>query len=269
VTAAGELSIEPVEWCFLFAGCVTYRGYFERERAERFADGLRAEGYDVSIGGVAAFSTLGWFADPVLSTFLERSGPELAGLIFHELAHQRVYVKNGTEFNESFATAVEVEGVRRWLQARGLEADLSEYLEARARNAEFVALVLAYRERLAAVYGADRPDGWKRRRKAEVFDELRAEYGRLRESWGGDDRYDGWFGDGLNNARLSSIGAYHGLEPGFRRLLDDLDGDLEAFYAEVGRLSGLPAGERESALRIEPPASPGGERARSAGASTD
>lgn len=247
VVAAPELSVTPLTWCFPVAGCVSYRGYFSEEKARQFADGLAAEGYDVSFGGVAAFSTLGWAADPVLDTFIRWPEADLAGLVFHELSHQVVYVKDDTTFNESFATAVEIEGVRRWLAGRG-DAEASEY-EARHRSEREVgALVAATRSALAEVYAEDGDDAWKRRRKEEILDGLRADYSELRATRGGDATWDAWFGEGLNNARLASLGAYEDLVPAFRELLSSVGGSMPAFYAAARELADLAPEERRRRL---------------------
>jgi len=252
VVAAPELSVEGVVWCFPIAGCVSYRGYFSERRARRFAEKIRADGYDVAVTGAAAYSTLGFSKDPVLSTVIDYPELDLAGLIFHELAHQLVYVDDDTSFNESFATAVEVEGVRRYQEAKedGDETAFEAYLGARRYEADFTALVLAHRDRLAEVYGDDAlGDGEKRREKAQVFADLKAGYRELRSSWGGEHPgYDAWFDRPLNNADLVAVGAYHDLVPAFEALLAGHGGDLKSFYAAVRELAELPAEEREARL---------------------
>ncbi len=249
VVAAEELSVEPVEWCFLIAGCVSYRGYFSREKAERFAGKLQQKGLETDVGGAAAFSTLGWFSDPVLSSFIDYPEPELAGLVFHELAHRRLYVKDDTTFNESFATVVELEGVRQWLLHDGREEALTDYRTAKQRQMEIGDLVRSYREKLASVYWQEGSEAWKRARKEELFDELRQAYRDLESSWGGQSRYSAWFGDGLNNARLASLGAYYDLVPAFETLLDQADGDLSLFYKEAAALGKLAKKDRRERLR--------------------
>ena len=253
VTAAPELSVEPVVWCFPVAGCVSYRGYFTEERARRFAAGLEARGMDVEVGGVRAFSTLGWFRDPLLSSFLGLPEPELAALLFHELAHRRLYVKGDTTFNESFATLVEEVGVRRWLEGPGRAEELARWLGDQRTDARVTALALATRDELARVFAELRPDDWKRERKAALLEELRAAYRARRDEWGG--RWDGFFGPGLDNARLATVGAYGDLVPGLRRLLAAESGDLERFYAAAGALADLSADERRARLD-EVPAAP-------------
>lgn len=244
VVAAPELSIEPATWCFLITGCVAYRGYFSERRAERFAGKLRRRGYDVDVDGVAAYSTAGWFADPLLSTFIERPEPYLAGLLFHELAHQQLFIQDDTTFNESFAMAVEEIGAVRWLEMRGLGDRVASYRLVRSWEKEFTELVMTYRNRLDGIYRSDEPAEWKRDRKAETLAELRAAYDRLKASWGGYDGFDGWFEHDLNNARLALIGVYHQLVPAFLELLERHDGDLVAFYAAAAEIAALPAEER-------------------------
>lgn len=236
VIATPELSLTPKESCFPVAGCVAYRGYFSRTDAEREAQQLRTDGYDVSIGGVVAYSTLGWFDDPVLNTMMDRSEPELAGLIFHELSHQRVYVRDDTTFNESFATAVEREGVRRWLAARNASAEYERFLERGQRQEQFVALVLRYRERLDRLYRSDAGDEIKRAGKREIFESLRNDYAALKRQWNGYAGYDRWM-DGANNAAVTTIGLYHDRVPAFQALLARHAGDLPAFYRAVEKIA--------------------------------
>jgi predicted aminopeptidase len=248
VTAAPELAIEPLTWCFPIAGCVSYRGYFSPGKAEKFAARLAAQGFDVDIGGVRAYSTVGWFADPLLNTFIRLPPAELAGLIFHELAHQRVYVKGDTVFNESFATTVELAGVQQWLRRRREEKALDVFRRARQREWAFADLVAGCRDRLAAVYAQDRPDPEKRELKQRLLDELRADFEALAGSWDRRDEYDAWLGDGLNNARLASIGAYHDRVPAFCASFTRCGGSWECFFAQVEQLAGLETGRRARAL---------------------
>ena len=249
VFAAPELSLKPREWCFPVAGCVNYRGYFREDEAHAEAVRLRAEGYDVSIGGVPAYSTLGWFDDPILSSFVRYPDLELARLVFHELAHQVAYAKDDTAFNESFAVAVEEEGLRRWMAVNASAAEREAYAASRPRRAEFVRLVLRYRERAAKLYREPLPDEAKRAGKAKLFAELDADYRDLKANgWNGFAGYDRFFA-GMNNAHLASVAAYEALVPAFRALLAREGGDLPRFYAAVKGLAALdkPARERELA----------------------
>ena len=242
VVAAPELSTAPLTWCFPVAGCVSYRGYFSERRARRFGERLRGRGYDVSVGGAAAYSTLGWFEDPVLSTVIDYPEADLAGLIFHELAHQVVYVRDDTRFNESFATTVEMEGVRRWLTATGKPpSTMADYRSRQQARDQLANLLLEFRGRLTEIYQGERPDGWKRRHKGELFAELRNALQQLeRPAVGEPNPVAGhWARRELNNADLASAADYHGLVAGFRRLLERHGGDLEAFYGAVRELSEL------------------------------
>jgi len=248
VVASEELSIAPETWCFAIAGCVAYRGYFSEQRADRFAEKLQRRGYDVDVGGVAAYSTIGWFADPLLSTFIERPEPHLAGLIFHELAHQKVFVKGDTGFNESFAMAVEEQGAIRWLQSRGLHDQIESYQLVKRWEKEFSELIETYRQQLAAAYSTAEPDAWKRQRKSEIFGDLRDAYEALKTSWGGYTGLDGWFGRDLNNARLALIGVYHQLVPAFLALLESHQGQFELFFAEVAEIAALDFEQRRRRL---------------------
>jgi predicted aminopeptidase len=249
VFAAPEFSVEPRQSCFPVAGCVGYRGYYAQASAEGFGDGLRKEGFDVFVYGVAAYSTLGWFDDPVLNTFIRYPDADLARLIFHELAHQVVYVKGDTTFNESFAVAVEEEGLRRWMAANASVAEREAYAASRARRAEFVRLVLRYRERAAKLYREPLPDEAKRAGKTKLFAELDADYRDLKTNgWNGFAGYDRFFA-GMNNAHRASVATYEALVPAFRALLAREGGDLPRFYAAVKALAALdqPARARELA----------------------
>jgi predicted aminopeptidase len=248
VFAASEFSVKPQEWCFLFAGCVGYRGYFSKAGADQFASDLRAQRYDVYVGGVPAYSTLGWLDDPVLNTFVQYPDADVAELMFHELAHQLVYVQGDSTFNESFAVTVEREGVERWLAAHGSEAQRREFEQQQVRRQAFAELVASYRERLAELYAEPLDPQQMRARKDQVLTQMRAEYGRLKQSWDGFAGYDPWFGQPLNNAQLASVTIYTQLVPAFQRILRDNGGDLQRFYAEAKRLAALPKAQRDAEL---------------------
>ncbi len=248
VFAAPELSVAPRQSCFPVAGCVGYRGYYGQSDADAFGTGLRKDGFDVFVYGVAAYSTLGWFDDPVLNTFVRYPDVELARLVFHELAHQVVYVKGDTTFNESFAVAVEEEGVRRWTGAQASPAEREAYAASQARRAGFVRLVLRYRDRAAKLYGEPLDASAKRAAKAQLFAELDADYRDLKaKEWGGFAGYDRFFA-GANNAHLASVATYEDLVPAFRALLAREGGDLPRFYAAVKEIARLDKAERDRAL---------------------
>ena len=250
VFAAPEFSVKPLESCFLFAGCASYRGFYSEEAAERHAAALAGEGYDVHVGGVAAYSTLGWFSDPVLSTFVQYPEPEVARIVFHELAHQAVYLKGDTVFNESFASAVEDEGMQRWLEREGTSAQRAAYADSRRGRSEFVALVIKYRAELAAFYDRPAEPEEKRAGKQRMFAQMQDEYRALKVSWGGFAAYDRLFAHGANNALLASVASYSELVPAFRALLAQKNGDLPVFYAAVRELAKLDKSERDSRLAV-------------------
>ena len=248
VFAAPEFSIDPKQWCFPFAGCVGYRGYFSEAEARAYAATLAAEGYDVHVGGVPAYSTIGWFADPVLNTFIHYPEPELARLLFHELAHQVLYVKDDTVFNESFATVVEQIGLARWLEAHGTEADRQRVRQLQRFRADFRTLISSTRSELAALYAGPGTAEEKRRRKAELFAALRKTYEAQRLNWEGFAGYDRWFAQPLGNAHLASVAIYTQRVPAFEALFVQNGSDLPRFYAAVRELAALPAAERNRRL---------------------
>lgn len=253
VVAAPELSLRLKTWCFVAVGCIGYRGYFERAEAESYADGLKAQALEVSVYGVPAYSTLGrlpgdWLADPLLNTFINYPEGELARLIFHELSHQIAYADDDTEFNESFATAVERIGSARWLATQAAPAAREEYERFEARRHDFRALTMAYRDKLEALYAGPGSEADKRAGKAALMAAMRAEHEAVKAGrWGGFSGYDGWFAR-ANNAAFGVLAAYNGLVPDFERLFDRQGRDFERFYAEVRRLAALPKAARRAAL---------------------
>jgi len=249
VVATPELSMKPLQWCFPIAGCVNYRGYYSKEEAQAFAKDLRSEGYDVQVGGVPAYSTLGWFSDPVLSTFIEYPEGELARLVFHELAHQVVYVKDDSQFNESFAVAVEEAGVERWMEKYGDEKMRLAYYQYEGRKQDFLALLLKYRAQLEVNYKGMGSVAEKRKRKAEIFQAMKDEYQTLKVSWGGYAGYDRWFAEPLTNAHLASIATYHDYVPGFRALLAK-EKNFEKFYEAVRSMASLDKTMRHRQLAL-------------------
>jgi predicted aminopeptidase len=246
VVAAPEFSIDPKRWCFPIVGCVAYRGYFVEKRARRFAAGLHAKGFDVVVGGVAAYSTLGHFDDPILSSMVSWNDVELASIIFHELTHQLLYVPNDASFNEALATTVEEEGVRRWLQQQGREKDLAEHLLQQRRYLEVIALMNETRNRLRALYASGLPPPLMRERKRATFEELREAYAALKVQWGGHAPFDAWFTADLNNAHLASIATYFACVPGFERELKAAGGNLPGFYVRVRALAKLDQQQRDA-----------------------
>ena len=250
VFATPELSLELKTWCYPVLGCAGYRGYFDRADAEAMAAELERAGYDVNVAPVPAYSTLGWFNDPLLNTFIHAPDVELARLLFHELSHQVVYARDDTVFNESFATAVEREGVRRWLVAHGDDRQRQAWAAYSERREAFLALLLAQRRRLEAIFGSDMPVEEKRAAKAAVLDDLQRQYRILRdERWAGFAGYDRFFERRLTSAHLAAVGAYNDWVPAFEALLAESGGDLPVFYARVRQLGALDKPARTAELR--------------------
>jgi predicted aminopeptidase len=264
VEAAPEFSMEPKTWWYPVLGSLSYRGYFSKSGATNYASYLRNKGYDVSVGGVSAYSTLGWFKDPVLNTFIFEDDSELAEVIFHELAHQRLFARGDTDFNEAFATTVGQEGARRWLKAHGNTVGLDAYLAHLRRSDQFVHLVMNTRTRLEDLYGDEQTaDGRIKARprnksvttdelrqgKQQILSEMSTEFARLKTGWDGDPEYDGWFAHPVNNAQLNSVAAYYDFVPGFEQLLSSNEGDMEKFYKAAQKLSKRAKPERHEQLR--------------------
>ena len=249
VVAAPEFSVQPRRWCFPVAGCVAYRGYFHKARARDFALSLEAHGFDVALDGVPAYSTLGKFADPVLSSMLRYGDDQLAATIFHELAHQLLYVRDDSEFNEAFATTVEDAGLERWLAQQGAPQRMQRFRTAQADEAAFVALLARFRGELAGLYASGAAPAEMRERKAAILARLAADIRALERSQGGGYAlYGEWIGEGLNNARLASVATYFDCVPGFRRLLAESGGDLARFYAAARALAREPLAVRHARL---------------------
>jgi predicted aminopeptidase len=250
VVAAPEFSLTLKTWCFAVAGCVTYRGYYTEADAQREADGLKAQGLEVSVYGVPAYSTLGYLnwagGDPLLSTFINYPEGELARLIFHELSHQVFYVKDDTMFNESFATAVERLGGRRWLQEQGADAARAEYAQFDQRRTQFRALTLATRKKLEAIYTPAQQNIAQAAMKSVAMAEFKADYEALKTQWGGYTGYDPWVAR-ANNASFGALAAYDELVPQFEALFVQ-QGSWQKFYDACQALAKLPRLERRAAL---------------------
>lgn len=249
VFAAPELSLNVKTWCFPVVGCVPYRGYFTEEAALAFAERVRAEGLDVYVGGVPAYSTLGWFNDPLLNTMFLRGESYLAGVVFHELSHQRVYVRDDTRFNEAFAVAVEQAGTTEWLLERAEPDKLADYRASQRREEDFLTLIAETRNELQRIYTSQASDDAKRAAKAAAIAGLRARYARMKtDRWNGYAGYDQWFAAPINNAKLATVAVYNDLVPAFTRLLEICDGNYGRFYRAVERLGKLDIRRRAQAL---------------------
>ncbi|MBU1332767.1 MAG: aminopeptidase [Gammaproteobacteria bacterium] len=247
VFATPAYSLEPQLHCFPIAGCVAYRGYYQQGRARGAAALLQQQGLDTYVGGVEAYSTLGWFDDPLLNTMLRWSAERMVAVIFHELAHQRLYVADDTAFNESYATFVEQQGLRQWRAANGQPPSDPQ---ADPQRRQFIALVLATRAELQALYARDLPAAAMEQGKQQVFARLRQDYRQLRDQhWGGIGRYDAWIEGPLNNAKLLPFGLYDRWVDAFAALFAQVDGDWARFYQAVEALGQLPAPQRTDALQ--------------------
>ena len=255
VVATPEFSVEPKHWCFPIAGCVSYRGYFKEKNARAFAAKLASRGFDVTVGGVPAYSTLGKFADPVMSTMMRYGDSELAGIIFHELAHQLLYVKNDPEFNEAFANTVEDAGLERWLKSQGHLDLMRQFLDENAKEHAFIDLFANTREKLRQLYASGVPRQEMKAKKSAVFATL-TEQARALQRQQGNQYYDVWLKEGLNNAQLASVATYYQCMPGFERLLAEQGDDLVRFYVAARELSRQPREVRHARL-CQPVSSPG------------
>ncbi len=243
-------------WCFPVTGCVGYRGYFDEHDAQLLADALKADGLEASVYGVPAYSTLGWTnwfgGDPLLSTFIHYPQGELARMVFHELAHQVVYVQDDTAFNESFATAVERLGSSAWLASQTNPAVAQEYATFDARRRDFRALTAKTRQQLLGVYAVEHgaTSEWRELavKKATVYAEFREAYAQLKQSWGGYAGYDTWVAN-ANNAAFGALAAYDDWVDAFETLFKHQGGNWVSFYTAVRELSELPKEQRTLRLR--------------------
>lgn len=264
VEAASEFSLQPKSWWYPLVGSLEYRGYFSESAAVKYGNSLRKSEYDVFVGGVEAYSTLGWFKDPLLNTFIYHRDADLAETLFHELAHQRVFARGDEDFNEAFATTVGQEGAVRWLQKHGQQEALDRYRSDLHRNDQFVHLIMRTRSDLAALFEDERQEDGKlksthierrmqpadlRQKKKAIYDRLQQQYAELKQQWGGLSDYDEWFAKDLNNAKLNSVAAYYDLLPAFQHVLELNGGELEKFYVEAERLSKLDRKERREWLK--------------------
>ena len=248
VFATPELSLNPEQWCYPIAGCVNYRGYFREEEARDEAKRLRARGADVYVGGVPAYSTLGYFDDPVLSSFVRWPETEIARLIFHELAHQLLYVQGDSGFNESFAVTVEEAGVRRWLKAQHNPKLEDQFVRTQRTRVMFRDLVREARAKLVKAYASSDSESTKRAAKLAAFNEMRAAYEQVKAADPAMAGYDQWFSQSPNNANIAAIGLYNDRVPAFMELLHEERDNLPRFYARVRELAGQDRPRREAVL---------------------
>lgn len=249
VYAAPKYSLKPEQWCFLVVGCVNYRGYFNKQNAIDYAQTLKDDDLDTFVAGIPAYSTLGWFNDPVLSSILRYPDSEVAEIIFHELAHQVVYVKNDTAFNESFATAVGREGVKRWLMQTGNQKELRRYYKHKKYQDKFISEMMSTKKQLESIYKSNKSVTEKKALKAKAFADLKQKLTILAKSDGNIPRLQKWLGQNFGNAHLAPVVLYNKYLPAFRALLEECNGDLPAFYQAVKKLAKQSKSDRDKLLR--------------------
>ena len=245
VIATEEFSLQPKKWCFLVAGCVPYRGFFKQQKAMDSAARLRKKGMDVVVSPAGAYSTLGWFKDPLLSTMTTGSDVRLAAYLFHELAHQRLYKKGDGAFNEAYASFVEDIGVAMWLNSKQRHDDLLQWQQLQTAGRDFSNMIAELRDELNLLYLSNEAESVKRTRKSEIFDSLPDVYEQLRqEKWQGGQYYNSWFDQPLNNARIALYDTYEGGRCAFKALFDKAKGDLREFHHLAEQKSQLQRAER-------------------------
>ncbi len=249
VVAAEEFSLTPKLWCFPVAGCVSYKGYFKEQDANDYAAELAEEDFDVTVGGAIAYSTLGWFDDPVLDTMLRGGDIRYVGTLFHELAHQLLYIKDDSNFNEAFASFVEQQGIRIWLESRDESDRIARYDAFLMRSDQFNQLLQTTQGRLRELYSQDLDTEQKRQGKKRIFELMQHDYSELKASWDGYSGYDNWFKREVNNARLLAVSTYRKWVPAFEALYREQGGRLTDFYAEAEKWSTLPADQRQARLQ--------------------
>tara|TARA_R110000782_G_scaffold220177_5_gene307427 strand:- start:1696 stop:2766 length:1071 start_codon:yes stop_codon:yes gene_type:complete len=250
IFATEEFSLSPLKWCYLIVGCLDYRGYFSETDAKNHAVKLEAQGHDIFLGGVSAYSTLGWFDDPVLNTMLRWNDIQLATVMFHELAHQQLYIKNDTEFNESYAEAVATIGVIKWLEQSPDKNLLSEYMQSRSQEKQFISLVMKYKTVLDKLYRSETDKKQMLIQKKAVFQQMKGEYKTLSHHWK-KDRYAHWFSSGLNNAKLAATVTYHQYASSFINIFNKLNKDLNRFYSLIESLSHCKQMKRKEILNAQ------------------
>lgn len=249
VVAAKEFSTKAKTWCFLIVGCLSYRGYFSKADATEYAKTLKEEGYDVYVVGAKAYSTLGWFDDPLLNTMMYKSEAHRAGIIFHELAHQVVYIDDDSAFNEAFATSVEQEGIKRWFERKAESSKYVKYLKGKQRDNQINLLLRETRNNLARLYKSNKNSSYKRELKKKIFSDMITKYEVLKKSWAGYSGFDKWIYQGLNNAHLLLVATYHDLVPAFNFILKQQDYNLKKFYDVVTEIGELEKEQRKVQLK--------------------
>jgi len=254
VVATEEFSLQPKKWCFIVAGCLPYRGFFQQHKAEKSAQKMRKKGLDADVSPALAYSTLGKFNDPILSTMLTGSDIRMAAFLFHELAHQRLYIKGDGQFNESYASFVEETGVKTWLESNGRQTELQQWQRLKAAGDEFNLLINDTREDLLQIYHSDSSDTEKRSMKADILHGLKLTYDQLRADKWDDDYFSGWFSEPLNNAKLALYNTYEGGQCAFQNLYDHSHESMQEFHHLAEQQAKLSKIEREKWLAQTCPA---------------
>lgn len=246
--AAPEFSTRLLSWCYPIAGCASYRGYYDEDLLAEFVANLEEDSTDIYIGKVPAYSTLGWFDDPVLSSFIHWPDARLAGLIFHELTHQRLYVDSDTQFNESLASAVQQMGTERWLKSKQKTSEIEQYRRSLLYSQAVIESIEQTRSELDRLYQTDQPPEIKREKKQSILDNAVEHHATLAKSFDKKTGYTHWFASGLNNAKLASISAYNTHVPAFIHIMNAQKSDFEKFFHTVETISKLPRPKRDSCL---------------------
>lgn len=250
IVATPRFSLQPKQWCYPVIGCASYRGYFSKQAALQYAAKLKAEGWDVAVERVPAYSTLGWFDDPIPSTVIDWPEAEFAGLLFHELAHQKVYAKGDSAFNESYARVVEYAGIERWLgRLPDAQQQLAAWRLRQQRAQQFNAMLYQTQDRLRDLYAQSLPESMLAQRKHALFERLQADYQQLRARWGGYAGYDGWMQRPLNNAYLASTDTYSRWQSALQQLLQDVEGAMPDFHRRVKALAETEQTQRTQRLQ--------------------
>ena len=249
VYAAPALSFQAYTWCYPLLGCMAYRGFYDEARAHAAAKELEAEGYEVKVGGVQAYSTLGYFDDPLLNTFLFQSEPGFIELLVHELAHRKLYIKDDTAFNENFATAVAYLGTEQWYRSLNQDDQFSRFDLYKQRYQLLIDFLLGYKDKLLQVYtDPELSDEQKRQQKKQLMQSLHDDYSELKEQQKWDNRYDRWVYS-MNNASFATLSNYQQWVPAFVRLYEQHNSQWPAFYAAVEALSAKEKAERDQVLK--------------------
>ena len=242
--AAEEFSLAPHQYCYPLVGCAAYRGYFSMERARRDQQRLEAKGLEVFAAGAIAYSTLGWFSDPLTSAMLSGDDVWFAELLFHELVHRRYYLKGDTRFNESLATAVAREGVRRWLAAHGDPAQIRVLEQRDQAQRMFLSLVGGARQRLQSLYASGLPAEQMRQTREQILADLRLDYQVALKATPALAGYQQWFAGPLNNAQLNMVSDYNDQVPLFDAALLACGGHWPCFWLQVKELARLSPAQR-------------------------